>query len=196
MSNAQGLDVSTWQGAFDWRGHPLISFAGAKACEHNVTDPQFARNWADMKDSFGNKLVRIAYCFAHPGEAMAPQADTLVQLVRDHGLQQGDHFALDLEVTDGCKPAEVVAFAREFSHRVNKAAPAHRCFGYTFTDFAAPWGLWPAWIADYGTTTARVPPPWTTWWLWQFRGSPLDLDQFNGDKERLLNFARMPGDRR
>lgn len=197
MSNAQGLDVSKWQGTFDWRGHPDISFAAAKCYEAGAgEDPMFAANWKDMWTTFGGKLVRLAYLFGHPGDSMAAQADTFVQLVRDHGLMEGDHFALDLEVTDGQSAADVVKFARQFSARVNKAALRHRCFGYTFADFEAPWGTWPLWVADWGVAAPTVPRPWTRYWIWQRSGTGLDLDQWNGDKEQMLNFCRMPADRR
>lgn len=197
MSNARGLDVSVWNGAFPWRGYPGIDFAAAKAYEAGAgEDPMFSANWSDMWTAFGGKLVRIAYGFGHPGAAVAPQATTLVQLVRDHGLQLGDHFMLDLEVTDGVPPGDVVRWAREFSHLVNRQAPEHRCLGYTFPDFAAPWGTWPLFIANTGVSQPAVPPPWTRWWFWQFSQRGLDLDEFCSDKEALLNFMRMPADRR
>jgi lysozyme len=197
MSNAQGLDVSKWQGSFDWRGHPDIAFAGAKCYEAGAgEDPAFAANWSDMRTTFDNKLVRIAYCYAHPGYSMAAQADTLVELVKDHGLQAGDHFALDLEVTGDLADTEVVSFARQFSHRVNVAAPEHRCLGYTFSDFPAPWGTWPLWIANYDVAAPKVPAPWDRWWFWQKSANGLDLDEFCGDRERLNEFCRMPEDRR
>lgn len=202
MTNAQGLDVSRWNGAFDWRGHPSIAFAAAKASEHTAADPDFAANWADMKTTFDNKIVRIAYCYAHPGDAMAPQADYLVQLVKDHGLQPGDHFALDMEAgqgqatPDNVAVPEVRAWARAFSRRVNVAAPEHRCFGYCSADAGWGWGLWPAWTADWGVSSPRVASPWTRWWIWQKSADGTDLDEFAGDRGKLLDFCRMPGDRR
>jgi lysozyme len=197
MSNAQGLDVSVWNGSFDWRGHPDISFAAAKCYEAGAgEDPMFAANWSDAWTTFGGKIVRISYGFGHPGDSVTAQATTLVQLTRDHGLQLGDHFCLDLEVTDGVAPAEVVQWARAYSHLVNKLAPEHRCFGYTFSDFAAPWGTWPLFIANTGVSEPKVPLPWTRWWVWQYSQRGLDLDVFAGNKEELLAFCRMPSDRR
>ena len=197
MTSAQGLDVSRWNGNFDWRGHPDIAFAAAKCYEAGAgEDPMFAANWSDMWTTFSGRVVRIAYIYAHPGDSMAAQADTFVQLTRDHGLQLGDHFALDLEVTDGRPAAEVKAFARAFSHRVNVAAPEHRCIGYTFRDFGAPWGTWPLWVAETGVSEPSVPPPWKRWFFWQWSQAGLDLDVFNGGRDRLNDFARMPADRR
>lgn len=200
MSSAQGLDVSAWQNAFDWRGHEGIDFAAAKCYEAGAgEDPQFAANWRDMWTTFGGKLVRVAYLYAHPGASMAAQADTFVQLVRDHGLQAGDHFMMDLEVTDGCSPDQVNAFARQFSHRVNAQAPQHRCLSYTYPGFCVNgigWGYWQLWIADYDVARPAVPAPWTTWAFWQKSARGVDLDEFNGDKEALLSFALMPPDRR
>jgi GH25 family lysozyme M1 (1,4-beta-N-acetylmuramidase) len=197
MTNAQGLDVSRWQGSFDWRGHPGISFAGAKAYEAGAgEDPEFAANWRDMWQAFGGKLARISYAFFHPADSVAAQAATLVQLTRDHGLQLGDHFACDGEVTDGLPADEVVRACREFSHLVNKAAPEHRCLAYTFRDFPAPWGTWPLWLAAPGTTDPVVPAPWKRWWIVQYQQTGLDLDEFCGPEDALLSFMRMPADRR
>ena len=197
MSNAQGVDVSRWQGNFDWRGHPDIAFAGAKCYEAGAgEDPMFAANWHDMWTTFGGRVVRIAYCFFHPGDSVAAQATTFVQLTRDHGLQLGDHFACDGEVTDGLPAPQVKAACRAFSHLVNKAAPEHRCIAYTFRDFGAPWGTWPLWLASPGDMNPAVPAPWKRWWFLQYSQTGLDLDEFAGDRERLLGFARMPADRR
>ena len=197
MSNARGLDVSSWQGAFDWRGHPDITFAAAKCYEAGAgEDPQFARNWSDMWTTFSGKIPRIAYCFGHPGDSAVTQADVLVQLTRDHGLQAGDHLALDLEVTDGISVPEVVSWARVFSRRVNDLTPGHHCFSYTFADFAAPWGRWPLWVADWDVAGPRVPPPWKRWRLWQSAVRGTDLDQYNGDKAAMLDWMLMPADRR
>ena len=202
MPNATGIDVSNHQGEFDWHAHPHISFAGVKATEGTgFSDPDFPRNWQQMREVYSNKLVRIAYCFAHPGEDMHAQADTLVAHVREHGLQDGDHFAIDLEVNDGLPPAEVARFGAAFSARVNRLAPGHRCLSYTFVSFAeagncARQGPWRLWIADYGVAAPKVPPPWQRWHIWQSSGSGLDYDVFNGTREQLLDFARMPHDRR
>jgi lysozyme len=197
MSNAQGLDVSSWQNAFDWRGHPGLDFAAAKAYEAGSgEDPQFARNWDDMWSAFGGRLVRIGYCFGHPGDSPVTQADVFVQLVRDHGLRAGDHFALDLEVLDGQPVPEVTRWARIFSRRVNDLTPGSHCFAYTFADFAAPWGHWPLWEADWNAPAPRVPAPWKTWKLWQSAVRGTDVDQFNGDREEMLNYMLMPPDRR
>ena len=202
MTNATGIDVSKWQGDFDWNAHPGLAFAGVKATEGTgYNDPEFPDNWNDMWSVYNHKLVRIAYCFAHPGEDMHLQADTLVTYVRDHGLADGDHFALDLEVNDGLDPAEVARFGGAFSARVNKLAPGHRCLSYTFLSFAAEGncagqGPWRLWLADYGVAAPTVPAPWKRWWFWQKSGTGLDLDVFNGDRAALNEFARMPADRR
>lgn len=200
MSNAQGLDVSRYQGDFNWRGHAEITFAAAKCYEAGAgEDPQFAANWQDMWATFDGKLVRHSYAYVHPGESMASQADTLVQLTRDHGLKIGDHFMMDMETADGCTPAQVNTFARQFSRRVNDKAPEHRCISYTYPGFCADgigWGYWQLWIADYGVAEPAVPAPWTAWRYWQKSANGLDLDEFAGDKAALLDFAGMPADRR
>ena len=76
MANAQGIDVSSFQGAFDWAAEKgSISFALAKATEGaTITDPEFARNWQQMK---ATGLVRGAYCFGHPKNGATTDAPAL-----------------------------------------------------------------------------------------------------------------------
>lgn len=216
MSNATGIDVSDNNGEFDWAAWPHIDFAMAKAIEgpHDgggmFYDPQFARNWAAMRDGYGNKLVRVAYCFLHPAASIADQAHALTDVVRKEGLQPGDHFMVDLEpyaglaTPDGLPAAEVAARTREFCHLINVLNPDHRCLVYVNPATARegccagvePWRLF---VADWDVTAPEVPAPWRTWHFWQYRsganGEP-DLDAYNGDRAALLDFARMPAGRR
>ena len=134
MANAQGIDVSSFQGAFDWAAKKgLISFGFAKATEGTtITDPEFARNWQQIK-AMG--FVRGAYHFGHPSDGAAASAQAFLAEVRAQGLERGDMLALDLETTDGLGPAQVAAFARNWCAEV-KAATGRTPIVYTFISFA------------------------------------------------------------
>lgn len=200
MSRPHGIDVSNWQGAFDWapwKGQ--ISFAAAKATEGtNFADAEFAHNWAGMK-SIG--VHRFAYHFAHTDKSVFDQAAFFVDTVKAQGLHTGDNFILDLEVNDGQTPATVSAWGNEFCHEVHKRAPGHRVLVYTYPYFAeqgncADLGGYKLWIANYNVASPTVPAPWTDWTFWQYtdqgKGN-IDHNVFNGTKLQLRHFCRTVG---
>jgi GH25 family lysozyme M1 (1,4-beta-N-acetylmuramidase) len=204
----QGLDISDWQGAYDWeQWKGRIGFGAAKAAEGDaVTDPDFGHNWNAMWE-LDRLMPRFAYLYFHAGLDPVVQAAHLVATVRGHGLLPGDNFLFDFEETepgsgrnDGIPPAVAAARARICLQRINDLAPGHRVLVYLSPSFAAegnsdgldPWHLW---AADYGVDTPAVPAPWKTWTFWQWTDQPVDRDRFNGTGEQLLEFCRMPAKR-
>ena len=194
MANAQGIDVSSFQGAFDWAAEKgSISFAFAKATEGvTITDPEFARNWQQIK-AMG--FVRGAYHFAHPSDGAKASAQAFLAAVRARGLNRDDMLALDLETTDGLAPAQVAAFGRNWCAEVT-ASTGRKPIVYTFISFAqegncAGLGGYPLWIADPSSPAGhpRVPQPWTTWHFHQYSTNIVDRDEFNGDTAALKKFA-------
>lgn len=207
MGYATGIDISDNNGEFDWSPWGGIDFAFIKATEVGPNglylDSQFERNWVQAWDRYDGRLVRVAYAFGHPGESVERQVKALHERVAPR-LRPGDHFMLDLEVSDGLPPAEVAKFGQAFCHQMNRAAPEHRCIVYTDPGFAGAGncdglGPWRLYIADWGAPEPAVPAPWQAWMFWQFEqggnGQP-DRDVFNGDRARLLDVMWMPHDRR
>lgn len=203
----QGLDVSQWQGNFDWSAEKgKIGFGMAKATEGTtITDSEFVHNWNSMW-GLSHTLPRFAYHFFHASEDPTAQAERLVALVKPHGLLAGDNLVLDLEATesngtnDNVKPATVAARAQTFLHVANELAPDRRVLVYCNPAFAkagncAGLGAWSLWLASYGVSKPAVPSPWKTWTFWQKSDNGLDLDVFNGTKAELLSFTRMPASR-
>lgn len=203
----RGIDVSRWQGDFDWRQHPGLSFGMAKATEFEFTDPEFGHNWDGMwAYQADHRMPRFAYCFFHAGLDAVQQAEQLVLTVKQHGLLPGDNFVLDLEAThkdgtnDGLAPAVVAERGITFLHTVNEMAPGHRVLVYSYPAFIKagncahmdPWFLW---IANYLVAQPEVLPPWSKWTFWQDGDSPIDTDRYNGDLASLLAFTRMPDKR-
>lgn len=230
MTYAHGFDASDNNGELDFAAYPGMDFAFFKACELTPAgmhyDAQFARSMAGSLAHYGKSFARFAYGFAHPGEAVEPQASALVQLGNDHGMLIGDHFMMDLEVTDGLPAAEVAAFGAAFCHRVNVLSKGRRCLDYTFVSFAQAGnceGQWPwrLFIADWDVSQPLVPDPWAgrrlPWSFWQFAPGETrqarsrsvqfprpdgmapptpDLDVFHGDRAALMDFCEMPANRR
>jgi len=208
MATVEGIDVSSWQGKYDWepwRGR--IGFGMAKATEGTgLTDPYFGDNWDAMwwlrPD---HRLPRFAYHFFHAAENPEEQAAHLVSAVRSHGLLPGDNFDLEETISgsgenDGIPAARCAPLAVRCLRKINDLAPGHRVLPYLNPDWAhrggsAGMASWFLWLADYGISKPQVPEPWSGWTFWQDSSSPLDTDVYNGDDASLLAFTRMP-DRR
>jgi len=136
----QGIDVSNWQGAFNWTAWTgKIGFGLAKACEGDaMTDADFGHNWDSMWSmNATHTFPRFAYLFFHAGQDPVVQAAHLIAAVKAHGLLPGDHFVLDLESTspddqlnDGLTPAQCAPRAVECLHHINSLAPDHRVLPY------------------------------------------------------------------
>lgn len=207
--STEGIDVSRWQGIFDWNAHPGLAFAMAKAVEGpEQTDAEFGRNWHAMWEyRADHRLPRFAYLFFHAGADPDKQAAHLVGTAREHGLLPGDGFVLDCEETtagsgenDGIPAAGCARRAVSCLAAINTLAPGHRVLPYMVPAWARAGGSagmdgWRVWLADYGVTQPDVPPPWNRWTFWQRGDTPVDRDVFDGDVAKLLTFTRMPASR-
>jgi len=203
MVYVHGVDVSNYNGAFDWAAHKgTIGFGFAKATEGvGWSDAYFNYNWKSMKDL---GIYRWAYHFAHPGADPNIQAQRFVEVVSAQGLETGDNFALDLEVTDGMSASHIDGWAYEFCKEVQKLVHGHRVIVYTYPYFAQTNVLVSShdrylWIANYGVAHPVVPAPWTDWMFWQYFApqyatpNSCDLNVFNGDEARLKAFCTTTG---
>jgi GH25 family lysozyme M1 (1,4-beta-N-acetylmuramidase) len=201
ITGIQGIDVSNFQGAWDWGAwQGKIGFGMAKATEgDSFTDAWFAHNW-DAMLALDRRMPRFAYSYFHPAQDPVVQAAHLVATVRGQGLLPGDNFVMDLEDTDGLPPATVARNAVTFLREVNELAPGHRVLVYTNPSFAAEgncagMGAWFLWIADYGVTRPAVPSLWPAATFWQWTDQRVDRDVFLGTQAELLAFTRMPAKR-
>jgi len=206
----QGIDVSKWQGRFDWEAwRGRISFAMAKATEGDAeSDPEFEHNWDGMWFvQADHRLPRYAYAYFHASLDPVVQAAHLVATVRRYGLLPGDNLVVDFEETvpnsgenDGIPAARCAPLGVECLREVNKLAPGHRVLPYMNRAWALEGGSagmesWYLWLADYGVTEPSAPPPWERVTHWQYTGDPIDGDRFNGSLDQLLAFTRMPDKR-
>ena len=206
----QGIDVSSWQGSFDWpawRGK--VGFAMAKATEGDaITDPDFGTNWGGMWAlQADHRLPRFAYSYFHASLDPVAQAAHLVATVKGHGLLPGDNLVLDLEETvsgsgenDGIPAARCAPLAVQCLREINELAPGHRVLPYLNPSWAKAGGSagmasWYLWLADYGVPAPTAPAPWDRATFWQYTDQPIDGDRFLGDEDQLLAFTRMPDKR-
>jgi lysozyme len=199
--NAQGIDVSHYQGTVAWPEvfQAGIQFAFAKATDGLTwVDPQFAVNWPGMKAA---SLLRGAYHFFEPTDDAAGQAEFFLQNVQ---LEAGDlPPALDVE-TPASSSTELWQGVETWLQTV-EAATGMKPFLYVSPDFAnqyqAPASLaaYPLWIADYvAAAEPTLPLAWSSWLIWQQSESgsvsgvagSVDLDRLNGSIASLLAIVK------
>jgi lysozyme len=205
----RGIDVSRWQGDFDWRTQPGLAFGMCKATEGTgLADPEFGHNWDAMWwYQADHRMPRFAYHFFHAALDPVRQAEFFVGTVRARGLAMGDNFVFDWEATDPdtglndqIHPQVAAAQGVKFLHHVNAIAPGHRILVYSYPAFiragnCAGMDAWHLWIANYLVSQPEVPAPWSSWAFWQDGDSPIDTDRYNGDLASLYAFTRMPDKR-
>ena len=169
-----GIDISAHQSTTPSLAG--LAFVGIRATIADRVDTMYATHLAAASD-----LVTIAYHFNWSTLPVAAQADLFLATAKD-----ADLLALDVELNDDrhgtITPAFSKAQAAEFIARVHAAGRTiglyHSDSG--FFDAGQDWN----WVAKWSTT-----PPSRAWAFWQHRGSPLDLDYFNGDQAALDRLA-------
>jgi lysozyme len=179
-----GPDVSNWQHpngtSINWftvkaAGH---SFAFVKATEGtSYTNPYFLADWNGI---LAAGMDRGAYHFAQPNatpNSAIDQANYFIS-VTNNTREPGDlPPTLDLEVTNGLSPPDLVAWTHSFLSRVQiltgrtpiiYASPS---FWTTSMGNSTEFTNYPLWIAQWtGAATPSFPLPggWTSWTFWQY----------------------------
>ena len=204
IQSAQGLDVSNFQGQFDW-----------SAAKREVSDLQFGiyrltqglgkpnQVSPDPDASWNHKQIRDqglhpgAYHFLDPLEDGTAQAQYYVSMFGQLGIIDSDMLWLDNE-TGGSSAAQVSACANAFMDELHKLRPNNPMGVYTYIDFAtsgncAGLGKWPLWLAFPNSSAPVPPPPWSKWTFWQWGnrgagGQNVDADAFNGTSGTLTSW--------
>ncbi len=195
-----GIDVSHYNGTVNWAAVKGAnrSFAFAKATEGlTYSDPQFATNWAAMKQA---GIVRGAYHFFRRNDDGKAQADWLLSHVT---LEPGDlPPVLDWEWESTADPgaATSVARAQAFVDEI-RAQTGVSPIVYSSASFLATVGsptqfnTLPLWDAIYSGSCPTIPNAWATWTFWQYSSTGtllgdggvggVDVNLFNGTLAQL-----------
>jgi lysozyme len=188
VASAQGLDVSNYQGRFNWAGTRGLSFGinrvtqGLGAGGTNSPDPEARWNHAAIRDA---GLHRGAYHFLDPYLDGAAQARYMVATLSAYGLVDDDMLWCDNE-TNGPSPGAVARCAGAFMTELHTLRPQNPAGVYTYISFAKQGncqglGGWPLWLAYPNATAPLPPPPWVKWRFWQWgTRNGVDADAFNG----------------
>jgi len=209
MFPVQGVDVSQYQGVFDWgaainEGRAEFGFARASIGYGDV-DSQFNRNYASMCDY---NILRGAYHFAYPKSV----SSSIEQDAKDEANYFAETF-LKAEETygKGMDCGMVMPPFVDYEQKTPWSQEENRLWITTFIETAQsafkrgliiytgdnvwstqmggdPWltGM-PLWVPHYSNGTVPGMTPWTRWAMWQWSGGG------SGDIYRNLVGEPFPG---
>lgn len=196
-----GIDTSHWEAGVDW---PTVAkstqFAFTKTTEGTGNiDPSFAKYWAAMKAA---GLLRGAYHFFHPSMSVQAQAAHFEAVCGPLG--HGDFGPiLDWEAHDGESRLAEISAAQEFLDDIEKhfgkTPIIYGSYSYLKDlNLPASFAKYPLFVAEYGVSKAKVPPPWSDWTFWQCSEkarvvgvpNPVDFNFFSGSLDDLKKLAQ------
>ncbi|MFD1952725.1 glycoside hydrolase family 25 protein [Paenibacillus thailandensis] len=207
--NAQGIDVSRYQGKIDWGKVKAdgISFVFAKATESvGYRDPTFEDNIAGAKAA---GLATGAYHFvtARTVEAARKEAANFARAIMAVGGVELPP-AMDYENNPGNLNKTVInAVARAFLKEI-ESITGKRPIIYTGNSFAGNFddslAAYPLWVARYSNSAPFDVAGWDRWTFWQYSdggtggqrpgggrrvsgiAGPVDLNEYAGTEEDLF----------
>ncbi|MBE9913384.1 glycoside hydrolase [Paenibacillus donghaensis] len=209
-SNAQGIDVSHWQGAIDWPKVATsgISFAFIKATQNKI-DPKFLTN---VKGAKAAGLMVGAYHYMDDSVTTVDKARAAAQVFYQAiqaagGVNVFDlPFVLDYESNkQNLSKATLTAIAKAFLEEIRRLTGLTPML-YTYPAFIGNFsGLsdYPLWIARYSNQAPVDASGWKRWDFWQYSdgqvggtlpcgdrkvagiNGPVDLNEFAGTAAEL-----------
>ncbi|WP_017814488.1 GH25 family lysozyme [Paenibacillus shenyangensis] len=214
--NAQGIDVSRWQGNINWGdvAKSGVSFAFIKATQNKI-DSMFIQNIMAARAA---GLLVGAYHYldesvTNPAQARAAAGKFYTAIMAGGGVDLPP--VLDYEHKSGSvSPAAASAIALAFLQEIERLT-GKRPMLYTYPSFIGNFSnlqQYPLWIARY--SASRVPEDaqgWRSWEFWQYSdgtdggtlpggsrkvkgiSGPVDLNEFNGTVDQLqAKYGKQP----
>jgi lysozyme len=210
-TNAEGIDVSRYQGSINWRKVRADgkTFAFVKASQgQSYVDPTFEANVKGAKEA---GVLIGAYHFVDAASASAARLEArhFAEVLE----RVGGAAALDLPpVMDyennpaGLSKSAINSVAKAFLTEL-ESITGRRPIIYSGNSFAAnfdaslsPYKLW---VARYSTSAPYDTPAWKQWGFWQYSDNgrvdgisgPVDLNVYSGTEAELREeFAKGGGD--
>jgi hypothetical protein len=171
LTTLRGIDVSHWQATTP--SLTGLAFLFARATYGTQPDDKYATH---IKNARSRGLLVGAY---HFGRNLSVSAQVTAFLNRAGNV---DFYVLDWE-SDSGNPKMTTTQARNFIALV-KSATGKPVGLYASESGFRDLGQDYNWVAKWGGS-----PPTIPYAFWQYRGSPLDLDLFNGDIVALRKLA-------
>ncbi|NWL89549.1 1,4-beta-N-acetylmuramidase [Paenibacillus sp. 79R4] len=173
VGNAQGIDVSHWNGVIDWPKVAAsgISFAFIKATQNSV-DKRFIDN---VKGAKAAGLLIGAYHYLDEkvttAEAAKAAAKAFYNAIQSAGVKFDLPPVLDYESKLGSlSTSGATAVAKAFLSEIERLTGFTPIL-YTYPAFISNFsGLsqYPLWIARYSTQTPADASGWKRWEFWQY----------------------------
>jgi hypothetical protein len=170
--SVEGIDVSHWQTSTPSLSG--LSFLIARASVGNAIDDKYAMHIGNARKA---GLITGAYHFAYHG-GIEGQAATFLKAIKAVG--NVDLCFIDVEGATAPSQAETRTFIDLVHQAGRKCGLYHSASG--FFDAGQDYD----WVAKWSPT---APANWT---FWQYQGSPLDKDRFNGTSVDLAALAGLP----
>jgi lysozyme len=201
-STLKGVDVSDYDLNTNWPSVKSggLAFTIIKASEGiTFVNPLFSGDWVAASAA---GLIRGAYHFYHPGDDPLSQANTFLATMGKLAATDLPPV-LDWEVSDGVSAATQINNAKVWLQAVEAATgkiPIIYVGVSYWNGLGNPQGFerYPLYLAEYQVTCPHVPPPWSTWSIWQpadtnpvqgVSTAKADQDIFEGTLADLLSFA-------
>jgi lysozyme len=189
MANAEGRDYSSFQAPVTPDMLKGLSFAYTRVSNWSGTtmgtDPNFARNWAEIKAA---GLHRGAYWYLLPDVDPGAQARYFVAAVQNVGLNPGDMLVCDSEVLASNVDEVTYVFLKETARVAGPNCPVLVYANHNVGQHLTSCTYWPLWFA-WPSSTAPPPSmiaPWTEWKFWQWGiVDGVDADVFDGSPAEL-----------
>jgi hypothetical protein len=167
-----GMDVSKWQATTP--SLTGLSFLFARASVGLRADERYDMHIANAR---AKGLIVGAYHFNWSGLTVSGQVAAFLAAAGDV-----DFYFVDVEGANAFSRTETASFIAGMHDAGKPCGLYHSDSGY----FDA--GQDYDWVAKWSPT-----PPSRHWQFWQYRGSPLDLDRFNGTLAELKALAHPVG---
>lgn len=218
--NAQGIDVSHYQGKIDWAKVKAddISFAFLKASQgQTFRDSMFITNAAGARRA-GVLVGAYHYMDAASTDAAKKEAANFAAAIAEAGGIEAFQLppAMDYEeIQDGMSTSDVHAVAMAFLTEIERLTGV-RPIIYTYIGFAsnfdASFSSYDVWMARYSTSPPADTLAWKRWTFLQYSDGtvgderpgggrkvagidgPVDLNEYDGTLEELEDAYRQDSD--
>lgn len=201
--NAQGIDVSHWQGSIDWAKvrSANYSFAIMKATEGTgMIDDTLAANVVGARD-VGMAVGVYHFCRASNVSEAIAEAKVFGNVLDSLGGLAAIDIPpiLDIETVHAKTRAEIVAISHAWLEAIEQRFNV-RPMIYSFPFFMDQYldeslSKYPLWYANYGDTLGQDRVGWSEWTFQQYtdKGAVpgisgyVDLNEYKGSVEELMN---------
>ena len=181
----KGIDISEWQD-INPTAYKDYDFIVMKATEGKTyDDPNMASH---AQNALANGQLIGFYHYARPENNSAEdEAEHFLRVVKPYIGKAV--LALDYEGTALKYGAEWALKWLDAVYQKTGVRPLIYLQGSQVKNYKSVmeknYGLW---VAHWGVDSPTI-APWSFYAMWQYRGNPLDLDLFNGDKEAWKAYA-------